>query len=266
MSVAAGLAGHRRGSLRMVGRQVYYEQLGFWLNPIGAVFTVGFSVVFLALMGAAAGDARVPFLPGIREIQYYTAGFLAYGVMSACFNNLAISLVVRRETGLLKRLRLSPLPAWAALAAVVVNALVVSAVQILLLLVIARVGYHVAFPRQVAPLVVTLLVGGVCFSALGIAVSTLVPNQEAAGPVVSIGFFALLFLAGLWYPLRRGSAMARFSAYLPVRPMITAVFRPFDLGTGGSGWAWHDIGVMAAWGAAATVVAVRRWRWAPRRG
>jgi len=32
------------GDLRLVGRQVYYEQLGFWLNPLAAVFTIGFSV------------------------------------------------------------------------------------------------------------------------------------------------------------------------------------------------------------------------------
>ena len=41
--------------LRLVTRQVHYEQLSFWLNPIGAAFTVGFSVVFLVLLGASAG-------------------------------------------------------------------------------------------------------------------------------------------------------------------------------------------------------------------
>jgi hypothetical protein len=46
--------------IKLVGRQVRYEQLSFWLNPIGAIFTVGFSVVFLILLGASAGIRTFP--------------------------------------------------------------------------------------------------------------------------------------------------------------------------------------------------------------
>ena len=107
--------------LRLAGRQVYYEQLNFWLNPIGAVFTVGFSVVFLVLVGSTAGHQRSSAIGGGLLIGYYVPGFIAYGVMAACFNMLTINLVVRREMGLLKRVRLSPLPTWAMMAAVVVH-------------------------------------------------------------------------------------------------------------------------------------------------
>jgi ABC-2 type transport system permease protein len=117
-------------------RQTKYEQLAFWRNPFGAAFTLGFSTVFLILLAASGGTSRVNFLGNIRAIQYYVAGFLAYGVMSACFSTLAISIVVRRETGLLKRLRLSPLPTWAVLGAIFANALIVSALQVGLLLAI----------------------------------------------------------------------------------------------------------------------------------
>jgi ABC-2 type transport system permease protein len=251
--------------LRLVGRQVFYEQLAFWLNPIGAAFTVGFSVVFLVLLGATGGNSHVAFLGGIREIQYYVPGFVAYGVMATCFNTLTISLVIRRETGLLKRLRLSPLPTWAMLTGVAGSALVISAVQVLLLLAIGKLAYGVVLPHNVAALVVAILVGVVCFTALGVATSTLIPNQDAAGPVVGIVFFVLLFLSGFWYPLKPGSALATISGYFPIRHMITATFAPFDTRPGVSGWAWHDILVMAIWAAVAVIVALRRWRWAPYR-
>src|SRR5580700_1114492 len=91
-----------RRDLRLVGRQLGYEQLAFWRNPVAAGFTVVFSVLFLVLLGASGGTSRISFLHGIKLIQYYVAGFAAYGVMSACFNMLAVHLVIRRELGLLK--------------------------------------------------------------------------------------------------------------------------------------------------------------------
>jgi ABC-2 type transport system permease protein len=263
---AVTVAGRFRGmtDLRLVGRQIYYEQLNFWLNPVGAVFTVGFSVVFLLLVASSAGHSRNSALGGVENIQYYVPGFMAYGVMAACFNMLAISLVVRREMGLLKRLRLSPLPTWVLFSAIFVNAAIISALQVILVLLIGKFGYHVMMPHNVPAFIVALVVGAASFAAVGVAVSTLIPNQEAGGPVTSIVFFVLLFLSGLWYAIPASSGLAKFSSYFPVRHMILAIYAPFDPRKGVSGWAWHDVLVMAIWGVAGVVVAARRWNWAPR--
>ena len=40
-------------------RQVRFEQLSFWLNPIGAIFTIGFSTVFLSIFESTAGKSTV---------------------------------------------------------------------------------------------------------------------------------------------------------------------------------------------------------------
>jgi ABC-2 type transport system permease protein len=252
------------GDLKLAGRQVYYEQLNFWLNPIGAVFTVGFSVVFLVLVGSSAGHQRSSVIGGGLLIAYYVPGFIAYGVMAACFNMLTINLVVRREMGLLKRVRLSPLPTWAMMAAISANALIISAVQVVLVLLIGRFGYSVPFPHNLPALVVVLLVGAASFTALGLGVSTLIPNQEAGAPVTSIVFFVLLFLSGLWFPLAANSGLARFSGYLPVRRLIIGVYQASIAEKGVSSWPWHDLFVLVIWGIGATIVATRRWSWAPR--
>jgi ABC-2 type transport system permease protein len=255
----------RLGDLGLVGRQVYYEQLSFWLNPVGAVFTVGFSVIFLLLTGSSAGSSLSSTLGGVKQVDYYVAAFAAYGVMATCFNTLSASLVVRRETGLLKRLRLSPLPAWALLGAIFVNAAVISLIQVVLVVLIGRFAYHAVLPHNLPALVVALVVGVVSFTAVGVGMSTLIPNQESGPPVLAIVFFVLLFLSGLWYPLGPHSALAKFSDYFPVRHMILAVWAAFDPRRGVSGWSWNDILVMAIWGAAGTWFALRRWSWAPRR-
>ena len=257
---ASGLA-----DLRMIARQVRYEQLSFWLNPLAAIFTVGFSVIFLVLLGASAGSSRVGFLGHIKLIQYYVPGFVAYGVMSACFNTLATMLVNRRETGLLKRERLSPLPTWALLGGVFISTLLVSLIQVILLLAVGRIGFGVHLPSNAGAFALAVVTGALCFIALGTAVSTLIPNADAAGPVTSIVFFVLLFLSGLWFPIKSGSGLAQFSGFFPIRHFITAVFAPFNPVPGASPWAWHDLLVLVIWGVAALVVAVRRFSWAPHR-
>ena len=175
---------------------------------------------------------------------------LAKFVRAAGFTTLAITLVVRRETGLLKRLRLSPLPTWVLIASIFISTTIVAFAQVVVLLLIGRYGYQVAFPTSWLALVVAVVIGIVSFSAMGVAISCLVPNQETAGPVTSIVFFVLLFLAGLWFPLPPHSGLAKFSDYLPVRHLITAIDRSFSIPRGVSPWAWHDLLVVALWDSA----------------
>ena len=141
----------------------------------------------------------------------------------------------------------------------------VSALQIIVLLLIGRFAYNVTFPANPAALALAVVVGVVTFAALGIGASALIPNQEAAGPVLSIVFFVLLYLSGLWFPLRSGSALAKISSWFPVRHFMIATFAPFDPRPHADPFAWHDLLILCIWAAAASWVAVRRFRWEPRR-
>jgi ABC-2 type transport system permease protein len=251
--------------LRLIGWQVRFEQLSFWLNPIGAIFTIGFSTVFLLIFESTSGSSTVGALGGIRLIQYYVPGFVAYGVMSSCFAVLSIVIVNRREMGLLKRLRLSPVPTWILLSAIFVSTMILCVVQIVLMLAVGR-AFGVHGPANWAPFLVALVVGMFGFTALGMGVSTLLPNADAAGPVVNIVFFVVLAFSGLYYPLTPGSTLADITDYLPVRRLIVSLQESFNHIPGTSPWAWHDLGVITAWGAVGVFLTLRRWKWAPLRG
>jgi len=251
--------------LRLVLHQVKYEQMAFWVNRTGAIFTIGFSVLFLVLLGATNGSQTISSLHNITNDQFYVPGFAAYGVMSACFTMLAINLVTRRETGLLKRLRLSPLPTWALLAAIYISTAIVAVSQVAVILVIGRLGYGVQFPTNWLALGLVLVVGIACFTAMGVAISSVIPNQETAGPVMSIAFFLLLFLSGLWFPISPTSGLATFSKFFPVYHLLQAMAAPFQLQPGVSAWAWGDLGIIALWGVGCGLIALRRFRWSPRR-
>jgi len=252
--------------LKLVFRQFRYEQLTFWLNPIGAFFTIGFSTLFLILLGSTAGSSKIGNgLGATKLIQYYVPGFTAYGIMSACFSVLSISLVNRRELGLLKRLRLSPVPTWILMAAIFLSTMFIALIQVVVLVAVGRIGFSVHGPANVVAFLLAIVVGMLVFTALGVATSTLVPNVDTAGPVVNVVYFILVFLSGLWYYIPSNSGLARVASFFPVRHLILALFASFQ-GAGVSPWAWHDLGVMAIWGVGATIVALRRWQWSPRRG
>ena len=251
--------------LRLIARQVRYEQISFWLNPIGAIFTIGFSTVFLLIFESTAGKSTVQSLGGIELIQYYVPGFVAYGIMSSCFSVLSITIVNRREMGLLKRLRLSPAPTWILMSAVFINTMIVCIIQIVLMLAVGR-AFGVHGPASWLPFLLAVVVGMFSFTALGMGVSTLVPNADAAGPVVNIVFFVVLAFSGLYYPITPGSTLANVTGILPVRRLIVALQDSFNHIPGTSSWPWHDLGVVAVWGVVGVVLTLRRWQWAPRRG
>jgi ABC-2 type transport system permease protein len=250
--------------LPLVARQVRFEQLSFWLNPIGAFLTIGFSLVFVVIFLSTSGHSTVGYLAHINLGQYYVPAFAAYGVMAACFNILAISLVNRREMGLLKRLRLCPLPTWMLLAAIFINSMIIAVIQVVLMLVVGRFGYGVHGPHDVATFVLVLIVGMLSFTAMGVGISTVVPNADAAGPIVSLVFFILVALSGLYFPVKPGSGLATFTDFFPIRHLIVGLVDTFNGVPGTS--PWNDLLVIAVWGVVGVFVSLRRWDWSPKRG
>src|SRR5215470_6616216 len=114
---AAALAGrpqHRRSNLGLVTHQVGYEQLSFWRNPQSAVFTFVFPVLFVTIMGALFGSVgKSSYFGGLSALQYYVPTIAALSVLGSCYGQLAVALATRRQNGILKRVRATPLPAWA---------------------------------------------------------------------------------------------------------------------------------------------------------
>jgi ABC-2 type transport system permease protein len=178
----------------------------------------------------------------------------------------AISTTFKRDTGVLKRVRGTPLPSWVYLGGVVGNSIIVSIILSTLVITIGIVVYHVTFPGHTLVLVVTLTVGAVTFCALGLAMTTVIPNAEAAPAIVNIVFFPLVAISGAFFPLAEGSTLAKVSSVFPLKPFIDATFAAFDPRIHGSGFKWSSLLFMALWGVAGLVVAHRRFRWEPRRG
>lgn len=252
--------------LRLVAQQVRYEQKSYWRNPAAAFFTFAFPLMFFfILVSIAGGNVDAEDLgPGVKLSQYYTPSILGYAVMSACFLQIALGLARLRDSGVLKRFRGTPLPAWVYVAGIIGNSIIVTSLLSAVCILFARLVYGVHFHAGDVPaLIVTIAIAAIVFCALGIAVSSIVPNADAAPPIVNLPYFILVFISGTYFPV--SGNLGKIAGYFPLRPFITAMYRVFDPLRQGGVWAGHDLLVLASWGAGATVFAARHFSWAPRR-
>ena len=135
----------------------------------------------------------------------------------------------------------------------------VSAVDVALITGIGA-AFGTPLPTHGPAIAVALVLGAASFCALGVAVASLIRNSEAAPAVVQLVLFPLVFISGSYMPIH-SDVLNRISGALPVRPFNLALMVRFAQH---SGFDWKDLGVLLAWGAAGTLIAVRRFRWDPR--
>lgn len=254
-----------RTDLGLVGRQVQAEQRAFWRNPMSAGFTFVFPLMFLVIFSSLNSGGKLPDYGNIRYTEYYVPGILAFAIISACFTNLALTLTNRREMGILKRARGTPLPSWALLAGLLGSEALVSLVLAALTVGLGMIAYHNQAPHHVAWALLVLVLGAVTFCALGVAVTSVIPNADSAPAIVNLLVFPLVFLSGTFFPVDN-TMLQRISDVFPVRPFQTGFLQSFDpspLHAGGP--ALRNLLTLAAWAAAGTVVAATTFRWDKRK-
>ncbi len=249
-----------RRDVALLWHQIRYEQLSFWRNPQSAFFTFVFPVVVIVIFGAVFGSSTgSSFYYGLSGLQYYVPTIAALSVLGACYSQLAIVLAARRQNGILKRLRATPLPAWVYFMGLLAHCVMVSIVEVALIIGIGRL-YGVPMPTHWAAILATLVLGAASFCALGVAVASLIRNAEAAPAVVQFVLFPLVFVSGTYFPVHSG-VLNHIADVMPVRPFNEALLGPFAQHTG---FDWPHLGVLLAWGVIGAAVAIRRFRWDPR--
>jgi len=257
---SAGTPLRGRSSPGLLVHQIKYEQLSFWRNPQSAIFTFVLPVVFVTLMGALFGGVgRSSYFGGLSALQYYVPTIAALSVLGSCYGQLAMVLATRRQNGILKRVRATPLPAWAYFTGLLAHCVLVSLIDIALIVGVGRL-YGVPFPSQWAAITLTLVLAAACFCSLGVAVASVISNSEAAPAVAQLVLFPLLFLSGTYGPIHL-SVLNQVAGWLPVRPFNEALTGPLVRNAGPD---WRHLAILAAWGALGMIVAIRRFRWDPR--
>jgi ABC-2 type transport system permease protein len=254
-------------ALTLAVREVRYVNLAFWRNPPAAFFTFLFPLLFMLIFNVIFGGSRPLGDSGLRVADFYTPGIIVFAVITATYTNIAMTVSGARDLGILKRVRGTPLPTVSFLGGRILHAILIALILTAIVAAFGAVFYSVHFPWDRLPaLVVTLAVGAASFCALGMAVAGLVPNADAAPAIVQFSILPLNFISNVFIDVRGAEPwIDTVSKLFPIRHFADAMLGIYNDPTVGSGFAWNDLLVIAAWGVAGVFIALRLFSWEPRR-
>ncbi len=251
--------------MRLFLHELKTEQVLFWRNREAAFFTFFLPVIFFLVFGSIYGNSRIT-KEHLRAAPFLEAGMIGYGVASTAFAGLAITMVIRRESGVLKRIRATPLPPWTYLLAVLVSTFITFLVEAAILIGLGRLLFHVGLPTRALSLFVALVIGACSFAALGLALTSLVRSSEGSSAVVNFVYLPMAIISGTFFTPKEYPAFLQAIADVLPLTYFTELTRDVMVR---HHHLWSETGPIAVillWGAVGVVGAVRGFRWQPREG
>jgi len=255
-----------------VWHQARYQNRIFWRTREAAFFTLALPVMFLVLFNLLFGGPGSINLPGmagpVSTAQFYAPALAVFAAATATYTNLSVNVSVRRDQGILKRARGTPLPPWIYMAGAIVSSVWIAALGTLIMMTLGVVAYDVDIDLGVMLAAFVAFVFGVaCFATLGLALAALVPSGTSASAVANATLLPLAFISNVFIPLDDPPRWLEVvGGIFPLKRFVDAFSTPFNPFTQGGGWRPFDLLVIAAWAVAGLIVTLKFFRWEPHPG
>ncbi|WP_433061840.1 ABC transporter permease [Dactylosporangium sp. CS-033363] len=231
-----------------------YQMRVFVRAPRTLIASAGTPVVLMVLLAAISDH--------VDEPGYHwrlVASMITLGVASTCYTTLAASLVASRDSGVLKRLRATPLPLWQHVGGRVAATVAIAIVQSALL---AAVGFalYSATPDAYLRTIAGVVLGSLTIGLIGVAVTQFVPRGDAAATLLSTTLLPVVLLSGVFFPV---GELPGWAAALAEASPLTHLNRLVGAAPASTTEAWIAAGVLCMWAAVALTCALWRFRVEP---
>jgi ABC-2 type transport system permease protein len=250
----------------------------FFRNRVSLVFTLLFPIMIMIVFGGVfEGVTLTPegVSPVVTLSQYFVTGMIASGIMASGFQNLAITIPIERDRGVLKRYRGTPMPKWVFFAGKVISVAVLSVLSMVLLLLVATAFYDISLPDTATKWLTfawVSLLGLMACTLCGIAFSSAARNGRSAPALVTPIALILQFTSGVFFQYSAlPSWMQQVAALFPLKWMcqgLRSVFLPASFASqevGGSYELPKVAMVLGAWCVGGLVLCLLTFRWTTRR-
>jgi ABC-2 type transport system permease protein len=245
--------------MRIFAKLTLSELRLFLREPLTGFFAIAFPTVLVIILGSIPAFREVsPDLGGLRVIDLYVPIAVALILAMLGLQFTPQVLATYRERGVLRRLATTPAPPAALLGAQLVMSLLIAIFSALLVLLVGRFVFDVAFPAQMPAFVLTFLLSAAAVFAVGLFIAAVVPSGKAANAIGTLLFFPSMFFAGLWTPREvMPEAIQRIGDFTP----LGAGERALHDATTGSWPALISITVLVVYVAGFGLAAAKLFRW-----
>jgi ABC-2 type transport system permease protein len=259
--------GDETGALISTGgtAHLYYEQSSTVEGPILRQIVLGTATALELRSAHAQPIVRLTASKvedrGLDYIDYLVPGLLAMAISQSAVFGISFALVAYRAKGILRRLRLTPLPVGEFAIARVAVALALSVSQAVILLLVGKLAFGVQIAGNVLSLIPLVLLGSLCFITIGLLVGSIAKTEDAAAAMANLVTLPMTFLAGVFFPLDSAPGVVRgVSKVLPLTYLADGL-RGVAVQDHSFVWTFPKLGLLVAFTVAIAAVALRSFRW-----
>jgi ABC-2 type transport system permease protein len=194
-------------------------------------------------------------------VDLLVPGLLAMAIAQSAAFGVAFSIVAWRQKGMLRRLRLTPLPLVEFAAGRVVFHLMIALVQAVILLTVGRLLFGVHLVGNVLVLLPLVLVGSVAFIALGLCIGGRVNTEDATAALSNLIVLPMTFLGGVFFPLSAAPTPVRVIAHFLPLTYLAEGLQDVAVRDHSFASTLPNLGALALFAVALAVLALRLFRW-----
>lgn len=197
----------------------------------------------------------------VKPIQTITPGLLGWAIASGATFTAAATLVGWRKRRFLRRLTLCPINMGTVIGARLLVSVGVALAQAALFLIVATLVFGLPLQGDWWATLPLVMAGTLAFLSIGLLAGARLRTVEAAGAVANLIVIPMAFLSGSFFSLTLAPAwLQTVSRILPLRHLNDSM-RAL-LSQGASAWSvLPQFGILIAFAAVVTTVAVRMFRW-----
>ena len=247
--------------LRGLWKLTWLEIKIFVREPLGLIGTVGVPVLLFVVLSRMLGPQLRPAPADVpRFASVDLPIFMSLMIAASAVQSLTAIMAIYRESGILKRLRATPLRPQTILTAHVLVKLLFTALTLVLMLLAGKRYFPLGADVPLVSFTIALLFTTVTLLSLGFLIASVVPTARFAQPISTLILYPMIGLSGFFVPLESMPPMLRGIARLLPPTYAVSLLRGI---WHGEGWSRHlgDVAVLTVMFVVCLAVSARVFRW-----
>jgi ABC-2 type transport system permease protein len=229
-------------------------------NPATVFWSIGFPTLWVSLFGALFSEPMPGFgYEGLNYANFLLPAGISIVILASAFIGIPIALTTYRETGVLKRLRVTPLKTSTLALGFTISQFLFIALGVIVLFIVSKLFFDVQVLGSWLALLGMIVFGMFTFLALGSAIGSVVGSWRAAAVITQIVFIPLLFLSDMFMPIAIFPQWLQpICKALPLTP-LNVILRDIVYGVPLDNL-WR-LSIMAGWLVVGAIITIVFFRW-----